>query len=181
MEQHNLSLGDLKDVRGIQKAKKPGQSFNLVYRKNDDSFEIKPVLPTRPPRQIMYSYIPIKYVFDQKTSVVGKDRVEHIFKSGYYRLFYALKGDSRKLSGYNMKIKFYKDAEVILTVSLGDILNNEYGVVIKTNTLISLDRESNVCEIVITGTTGLFVECWLSLFIKPLDMNNIEDLYIYLR
>ena len=79
-----------------------------------------------------------------------------------------------------MEIKFKKDSDVISTVHLDDVLNVENDVIISPNKLISLDRESNVCEIVITRGQAFYVECRLRIFIKNLDLNIISDLNMYL-
>ena len=51
MEAQNLALSDIKDMKGVDKAKKKkndGKAFHLVYNDRYKGMEVKPVVPKKP-------------------------------------------------------------------------------------------------------------------------------------
>ena len=76
----NLALSDLKDVGGVQRAKRgknDEKPFNLVYLHDSEVLELKPVLPPKP-RPIHHINLALRGTII--TPRPQKDRVTHLVK-----------------------------------------------------------------------------------------------------
>ena len=130
MEHQNLALSDLKDVGGVNRAKRgknDEKPFNLVYLHDSEVLELKPVVA--PPKRQPIRHIDLALRGTIITPRLQRDRAEHLVKDfpmweSYYKLWYRIYDDSGNL--YSMYEQAKDRFKFTIILDLGVIEKDEW-------------------------------------------------------
>ena len=194
----NLALSDLKDVGGVQRAKRgknDEKPFNLVYTHDNGVLELKPVVSSPKPRPIRHIDLALRATII--THRLQRDRASHLVKDfpmwggSYYKLWYRIYDDSGNL--YSMYEQAKDRFKFNIELDLGVIEKGEWSSFQINKIPINFDsgkydniiegdvfnvdwktRSINVSIVLETKETLIFPGFRIRLHFEPINIANIH-------